>query len=140
MLQLTSLPNVLCGQDILITDLLSYWYSMCKYSYRKSYLCQTRTLSAEVDFGSDNVNILGSENCWMWKLPRCILPCADKTLYFAKFSKCVFLYNPYLTNLFYLVSKDFSWKSFAKQFFGVHQNTLSNFSCRFRQSKHSIQR
>ena len=38
----------------------------------------------------------------------CILPCADKTLYFAKFSKCVFLYNPYLTNLFYLVSKDFS--------------------------------
>ena len=37
-----------------------------------------------------------------------ILPCADKTLYFAKFSKCVFLYNPYLTNLFYLVSKDFS--------------------------------
>ena len=37
-----------------------------------------------------------------------VLPCADKTLYFAKFSKCVFLYNPYLTNLFYLVSKDFS--------------------------------
>ena len=37
-----------------------------------------------------------------------VLPCADKTLYFAKFSKCDFLYNPYLTNLFYLVSKDFS--------------------------------
>ena len=59
---------------------------------------------------------------------------------FAKFSKWVFLYNPYLTKLFYLVSKDFSWKSFAKQFFGVDQNTLSNFSCRIRQSKHSIQR
>ena len=60
-----------------------------------------------------------------------MLPCADKTLYFAKFPKHVFWYNPYLANNFYIVSKNIAENCLQCTFFGYIKTLYPIFRVRF---------